>query len=140
MQSLWTCFKLFPKVLSNSLTSAYVSRWTQISQSKQVLYMSYLYIGTQNLHYSVRHPLVKLLFSLIFAIFLAEWWSTYGGGCPNLSRLAIRILSQTSSVMFCKRNQIPFEQIINTRNWIERQHLTDLVFVHYNLRLRQMWA
>lgn len=57
-----------------------------------------------------------------------------------MSRLAIRILSQTSSVMFCKRNQIPFEQIINTRNWIERQHLTDLVFVHYNLRLRQMFT
>ncbi|MCH81214.1 DNA binding protein, partial [Trifolium medium] len=70
----------------------------------------------------------------------SEWWSTYGGGCPNLSRLAIRILSQTSSVMFCKRNQIPFEQIINTRNCIERQHLTDLVFVHYNLRLRQMFT
>lgn len=69
----------------------------------------------------------------------SEWWSTYGGGCPNLSRLAIRILSQTSSVMFCKRNQIPFEQIINTRNYIERQHFTDLVFVHYNLRLRQMF-
>ncbi|XP_012572016.1 uncharacterized protein [Cicer arietinum] len=69
----------------------------------------------------------------------SEWWSTYGGGCPNLSRLAIRILSQTSSVIFCKRNQIPFEQIINTRNYIERQHLTDLVFVHYNLRLRQMF-
>ncbi|XP_027336589.1 uncharacterized protein LOC113850304 isoform X2 [Abrus precatorius] len=68
----------------------------------------------------------------------SEWWSTYGGGCPNLSRLAIRILSQTSSVMSCKRNQIPFEQIINTRNYIERQHLTDLIFVHCNLRLRQM--
>ncbi|KAK7379283.1 hypothetical protein VNO80_04739 [Phaseolus coccineus] len=69
----------------------------------------------------------------------SEWWSTYGGGCPNLSRLAIRILSQTSSVMSCKRNQIPFEQIVNTRNYIERQHLTDLVFVHCNLRLRQMF-
>ncbi|KAL5076849.1 hypothetical protein RYX36_015833 [Vicia faba] len=68
-----------------------------------------------------------------------EWWSTYGGGCPNLSRLAIRILSQTSSVIFCKRNQIPLEQIFNTRNYIERQHLTDFVFVHYNLRLRQMF-
>ncbi|XP_061368956.1 uncharacterized protein LOC133311850 [Gastrolobium bilobum] len=67
----------------------------------------------------------------------SEWWSTYGGGCPNLSRLAIRILSQTCSVMACKRNQIPFEQMIHTRNYIERQHLTDLVFVHYNLRLRQ---
>ncbi|KAK7285200.1 hypothetical protein RJT34_19961 [Clitoria ternatea] len=69
----------------------------------------------------------------------SEWWSTYGGGCPNLSRLAIRILSQTSSVVFCKRSWIPFEQINNTLNYIERQHLTDLVFVHSNLRFRQMF-
>ncbi|XP_057415982.1 uncharacterized protein LOC130710659 [Lotus japonicus] len=69
----------------------------------------------------------------------SEWWSTYGAGIPNLSRLAIRILNQTSSVMSCKRNQIPFEQIMNTRNYIERQHLTDLVFVHSNLRLRQIY-
>ncbi|CAL0301455.1 unnamed protein product [Lupinus luteus] len=69
----------------------------------------------------------------------SEWWSTYGGGCPNLSRLAIRILSQTCSVVSCKRNQIPFEQTMNTRNHIERQHLTDLIFVHHNLRLRQMF-
>ncbi|XP_019439457.1 PREDICTED: uncharacterized protein LOC109345111 [Lupinus angustifolius] len=68
----------------------------------------------------------------------SEWWSTYGGGCPNLSRLAIRILSQTCSVVSCKRNRILFEQTMNTRNHIECQHLTDLVFVHYNLRLRQM--
>jgi len=24
---------------------------------------------------------------LTYAIFVAEWWSTYGGCCPNLSRL-----------------------------------------------------
>ncbi|XP_054788847.1 uncharacterized protein LOC129299692 isoform X2 [Prosopis cineraria] len=29
----------------------------------------------------------------------AEWWSTYGGSCPNLARLAVHILSQTCSVM-----------------------------------------
>ncbi|KAJ7964543.1 HAT transposon superfamily [Quillaja saponaria] len=67
----------------------------------------------------------------------AEWWSTYGGGCPNLTRLAIRILTQTCSSMGCKRNKIPFEQIHNTRNYVERQRLSDLVFVHYNLRLRE---
>ncbi|KAF7816411.1 DNA binding protein [Senna tora] len=67
----------------------------------------------------------------------SEWWSTYGGGCPNLARLAIHILSQTCSVVVSKKSPIPFEQIVNTRNHIERQHLTDLVFVHYNLRLRQ---
>ncbi|KAK0593106.1 hypothetical protein LWI29_035493 [Acer saccharum] len=68
----------------------------------------------------------------------AEWWSTYGGSCPKLSRLAIRILSQTCSSMGYKRNQIQFEQIYETRNCLERQRLSDLVFVQYNLRLRQM--
>ncbi|KAK9283027.1 hypothetical protein L1049_011255 [Liquidambar formosana] len=68
----------------------------------------------------------------------AEWWSTYGGGCPNLARLAIRILSQTCSSIRCNQNQIPFEQIHNTRNCLEHQRLNDLVFVQYNLRLRQM--
>lgn len=68
----------------------------------------------------------------------AEWWSTYGGGCPNLTRLAIRILSQTCSSVGRKRNHIPFEQIHNTRNFLEHQRLSDLVFVQYNLRLRQM--
>lgn len=109
------------------------------------LYMTFIHENL-NLYYKtsyltisfLSYLLVKLPFSLTYVIFLAEWWSTYGGGCPNLSRLAIRILSQTCSVVPCKRNQIPFEQIMNTRNHIERQHLTDLVFVHYNLGLRQM--
>ncbi|KAB1217840.1 hypothetical protein CJ030_MR3G014750 [Morella rubra] len=68
----------------------------------------------------------------------AEWWSTYGGGCPNLARLAIRILSQTCSSIRGRRNGIPFEQEHDTRNYLERQRLSDLVFVEYNLRLRQM--
>lgn len=67
-----------------------------------------------------------------------EWWSTYGGGCPNLARLAVRILSQSCSSVGYKRNRIPFEQIHDTRNCIERQRLSDLVFAQYNLRLRQM--
>lgn len=68
----------------------------------------------------------------------AEWWATYGGGCPNLARLAIRILSQTCSLIYCKQNQIPFEHMHDARNCLERQRLNDLVFVQNNLRLRQM--
>lgn len=68
----------------------------------------------------------------------AEWWSTYGGACPNLSRLALRVLSQTCSLMSCKPNRYYLEQIDKTKNCLEHQRLTDLVFVQYNLRLRQM--
>ncbi|CAL9134864.1 unnamed protein product [Musa textilis] len=68
----------------------------------------------------------------------AEWWSTYGGACPNLMRLAIRILSQTCSARGCERVQLPFEQIHNHRmNYLEHQRLCDLIFVHYNLQLQQ---
>ncbi|XP_048434286.1 uncharacterized protein LOC125468202 isoform X3 [Pyrus x bretschneideri] len=67
----------------------------------------------------------------------AEWWSTYGGGCPNLARLAIRILSQTCSLVPCQENQIPFEQLHKTRNSVEQQRLNDLVFLQYNLKLKQ---
>ncbi|GAB4831829.1 hypothetical protein Ancab_040253 [Ancistrocladus abbreviatus] len=68
----------------------------------------------------------------------AEWWSIYGGGCPNLARLAVRILSQRCSLLQCKQDLIPFEKIHNTKNSLERQRLSDLVFTQYNLRLRQM--
>ncbi|KAK9158845.1 hypothetical protein Scep_005419 [Stephania cephalantha] len=67
-----------------------------------------------------------------------EWWSTYGGGCPSLARLAIHILSQTCSAIVGKRGAIPFEQVHKTRNSLERQRLSDLVFVQYNLRLQQI--
>lgn len=68
----------------------------------------------------------------------AEWWSTYGGGCPNMARMAIRILSQTCSLIQCKENQIPFDQLHKTSNSLEHQRLSDVVFVQYNLQLRQM--
>ncbi|KAK9913576.1 hypothetical protein M0R45_037387 [Rubus argutus] len=68
----------------------------------------------------------------------AEWWSTYGGGCPNLARLAIRILSQNCGSIGYRQNHIPFEKAHGIRNCLERQRLRDLVFVQYNLRLRQM--
>lgn len=67
----------------------------------------------------------------------AEWWSTYGGSCPNLARLAVRILSQTCSLQKHNQNRIPFEQFHNVRNGLEHQRLRDLIFVQSNLRLKQ---
>ncbi|XP_076954720.1 uncharacterized protein LOC143629296 isoform X1 [Bidens hawaiensis] len=72
-------------------------------------------------------------------LFPAEWWSTYGGACPNLVRLAIRILSQTCSLVGCKPNKISFQQIHETKNYVEHQRLIDIVFVQYNMRLKQMF-
>ncbi|XP_059628104.1 uncharacterized protein LOC132270906 [Cornus florida] len=68
----------------------------------------------------------------------AEWWSTYGGGCPNLARLAIRILSQTCSLIGSRSNNILIEQMHETKNCLEHQRLNDLLSVQHNLRLGQM--
>ncbi|KAK8542233.1 hypothetical protein V6N12_014834 [Hibiscus sabdariffa] len=68
----------------------------------------------------------------------AEWWSTYGGSCPNLARLAIRVLSQTCSTLGLKHNRIPFEKLHETRNCLEQQRVRDLIFVQCNLQLRQI--
>ncbi|KAK9061150.1 hypothetical protein SSX86_018330 [Deinandra increscens subsp. villosa] len=72
-------------------------------------------------------------------LFPAEWWSTYGGACPNLVRLAIRILSQTCSLVGCNPNKISFQHIHETKNYVEHQRLSDIVFVQYNMRLKQMF-
>lgn len=99
----------------------------------------------QELHLSVMERVTFLfhqyyleVISKIYLVILADWWSIYGGSCPNLARLAIRILSQTCSAIGCSHNHIPFEKVYRTRNCLQRQRLTDLVFVQYNLRLRQM--
>lgn len=75
----------------------------------------------------------SLILDLVFA---AEWWSIYGGGCPNLARLSARILSQTCSLIRCKQNQIPVEQLHATKNNLEHQRLSDLAFVRTNFWLR----
>ncbi|CAM8962187.1 unnamed protein product [Rhodiola kirilowii] len=67
----------------------------------------------------------------------AVWWSRFGGGCPNLERLALRILSQTCSLTGCRRSVVPFDRLQSTLNSIEHQRITDLVYVTYNLRLGQ---
>ncbi|XP_038716566.1 uncharacterized protein LOC120009908 [Tripterygium wilfordii] len=66
-----------------------------------------------------------------------EWWRTFGHSAPNLQKLAIRILGQTSSSSGCERNWSVFERIHNKRrNRLEHQRLNDLVYVQYNLRLK----
>ncbi|KAI0511649.1 hypothetical protein KFK09_012279 [Dendrobium nobile] len=66
-----------------------------------------------------------------------EWWKMFGSSAPNLQKVAIRILSQTSSSSGCERNWSIFEQIHSKRrNHLEHQRLNDLVYVRYNLNLK----
>lgn len=68
----------------------------------------------------------------------ATWWSLYAADYPDLQRLAVRILSQTCSVIRCERSWSMFERIHSKRrNRLEHQRLNDLIFVHYNSRLQE---
>ncbi|XP_020978129.1 uncharacterized protein LOC110271517 [Arachis ipaensis] len=40
-----------------------------------------------------------------------EWWRLHGGSAPNLQKMAIHLLHQTSSSSGCERNWSLFEQI-----------------------------
>ena len=68
-----------------------------------------------------------------------EWWSMYGRiVCPNLAPIAIRILSQTVTASNCERNWTTFSLIhTKTRNRLKIERLENLVFCHYNMRLRK---
>ncbi|XP_057864530.2 uncharacterized protein LOC131072406 [Cryptomeria japonica] len=68
---------------------------------------------------------------------LDNWWRFFGPTTPNLQKLAIRILSQPCSASGCERNWSMFEHIHSKRrNRLSVEKMNDLVFVHYNLRLR----
>ncbi|XP_057856565.2 uncharacterized protein LOC131065967 isoform X2 [Cryptomeria japonica] len=66
-----------------------------------------------------------------------NWWNFFGPTTPNLQKLAIRILSQPCSASGCERNWSMFEHIHSKRrNRLSVEKMNDLIFVHYNLRLR----
>ncbi|XP_042047197.1 uncharacterized protein LOC121793060 isoform X2 [Salvia splendens] len=67
-----------------------------------------------------------------------EWWLTYGGECPNLARLAIRILSQTCCLIQHKVDKVSLERMHAGKNWLEHQRLSDLVYVQNNMSLKHM--
>ncbi|XP_050241162.1 uncharacterized protein LOC126690071 [Quercus robur] len=67
-----------------------------------------------------------------------SWWEQFGLGAPDLQSFAIRVLSQCCSATGCERNWSTFEYVHSKkRNRLEHKRVNDLVFVHYNLRLRE---
>ncbi|KAK8949679.1 hypothetical protein KSP39_PZI005448 [Platanthera zijinensis] len=63
----------------------------------------------------------------------------FGSSATQLQKIAIRILSQTTSSSGCERNWSVFEQIHTKRkNHLEHQRLNDLVYIRYNLNMRDM--
>ncbi|XP_059641619.1 uncharacterized protein LOC132283648 [Cornus florida] len=68
----------------------------------------------------------------------AVWWSYYGGECPELQRLAIRVQSQTcdGASKYGLKRTLAEKLLTKGRNRIEQERLTDLTFVQYNMQLR----
>ncbi|KAK3206631.1 hypothetical protein Dsin_020677 [Dipteronia sinensis] len=68
-----------------------------------------------------------------------EWWSHYGSQCPELQKFAIRILSQNceGASKYGLKRSLCEKLLINGRNDVEQQELSDLTFVHYNLQLQK---
>ncbi len=72
-----------------------------------------------------------------FSLISDRWWQMFGQSTPNLQKIVICILRQPSSVSRCECSWSMFEHIQSKRrNRLSMQRLNDLVFVHYNLRLR----
>ncbi|KAG8380463.1 hypothetical protein BUALT_Bualt06G0018000 [Buddleja alternifolia] len=68
----------------------------------------------------------------------ARWWSKYGGGCPQLQRLAIRSLSQPcdGASRFHLKRGLAETLLTQGRNQIEQKRLTDITFLRYNMQLQ----
>ncbi|KAK9290730.1 hypothetical protein L1049_008906 [Liquidambar formosana] len=70
-------------------------------------------------------------------VFVARGWYNYGESAPYLQRIAIKVLTQTCSSTGCERNWSTFALIYTKlRNRLAMSKLEELVYVHYNLRLR----
>ncbi|CAL9753708.1 uncharacterized protein LOC103985488 [Musa acuminata AAA Group] len=66
------------------------------------------------------------------------WWSLHGCQCPELQRLAVKILSQNcyGPSRYMLRKAISEQLHAEARNLMEQQQFRDLEFVHYN---RHLW-
>ncbi|XP_075663029.1 uncharacterized protein LOC142632529 [Castanea sativa] len=67
------------------------------------------------------------------------WWEQFGNNTLELQKFAIQELSQCCSATGCERAWSTFEFIHSKRrNRVEHKRLNNLVFVRYNLLLREM--
>ncbi|KAL6509618.1 hypothetical protein OROGR_022928 [Orobanche gracilis] len=67
-----------------------------------------------------------------------KWWERFGSKIPELTSFATRVLSLTCSASGCERNWSTFESIhTKKRNRLEHKRLNALVYVKYNLSLRE---
>ncbi|CAL1401155.1 unnamed protein product [Linum trigynum] len=64
------------------------------------------------------------------------WWRMYGSETPHLQKMAIRIMSLTSSSSACERNWSTFESIhTKKRNGLTTSRMNQLLYIQFNSRL-----
>ncbi|CAI9265748.1 unnamed protein product [Lactuca saligna] len=68
----------------------------------------------------------------------ARWWGLFGSSTPHLKRIAMTILSLTSSSSGCERIWSTFEAVhTKKRNRLEKNRLKNLVYVQFNANLME---
>ena len=67
-----------------------------------------------------------------------EWWELVAGGAADLRKVAMRVLSKTSSASACERNWSAFAAVqTSKRTRLTSEHVNDLVYLRGNLRVQQ---
>lgn len=91
-------------------------------------------------YFQITFILIELLIlaNSFFFFIIATWWSKYGGDCPELQRLAVRILSQTcdGAAKFQLKRGLAETLLTKGRNGNEQKRLAEKVFVQYNMQLQ----
>eukprot|EP00983_Pelagomonas_calceolata_P070362 1150762-Pelagomonas_calceolata.AAC.6 len=64
------------------------------------------------------------------------WWELFGGGCPHLQFIAMRVLSQSATSSSCEQNWSHFGFVhSDKRNRLTTAQASRLVWLFSNLRL-----
>ncbi|CAD6243862.1 unnamed protein product [Miscanthus lutarioriparius] len=72
-------------------------------------------------------------FTAVETFYHAKWWENYGTQVPTLQKMAIRILSLTSSSSDCERNRSCFDGVhTRKRNRLTCERVEQLIYVRFN--------
>ena len=67
-----------------------------------------------------------------------QWWVMHGGECPELQRLAVRVLAMVSSAGACERIWSAYDFVHSKKcNRLDPDRAEDLVYVSANKRLQK---
>ncbi|GJP81900.1 hypothetical protein CLOP_g12033 [Closterium sp. NIES-67] len=64
---------------------------------------------------------------------MVHWWTWHGTDCPELAKLACRVLTQPVSASACERNWAVWDSVHTAwRNKLGSEKLKDLVYIAHN--------